>query len=396
MAEKSARKVLFVAYYFPPRGGAGVQRSLKFVKYLRRFGWEPTVLTTTYESRAGAHDESLLAEVPEGTEIVEVPSRESLFVRMGSLGLGRLTGLTLRPDAMVTWARAALPVAHRLCREAPFDCVYTSVQPWSAGLVGLGLKRSLAVPWVSDFRDPWTESLHLEWPSRAHWLLDRKLEEVYLENADRTLVVTPTMKEEFLAGHPHIAPETIEVLYNGFDREDFEAPGGEDDGKFTIVFAGKFQYDHGRASSRETFRLRVRDLATFKPRNVRLDTHSPIYFFKALAEFLSRDEERRSRTRCIFAGSIGRGNMSLAGQLGLDEVVENRGYLPHRDAVRLVKSADALLLPMFSTDDPAERVAYASGKVFEYIAAGRPILALTQEGDARDLALASGLGVAAI
>ncbi|MHC4713028.1 MAG: glycosyltransferase, partial [Planctomycetota bacterium] len=202
--EKGTGKVLFVAYYFPPRGGAGVQRSLKFVKYLRRFGWEPTVLTTDYEKRGGARDDSLLAEIPEGTEIVEVPSKEKFFIGLANAGLGRLTALTLRPDAMATWAKAALPAARRLHAREPFDCVYTSVQPWSAGLVGLSLKRQVGLPWVSDFRDPWTESLHLEWPTRLHWLLDRRLEAVYLENADRTLVVTPTMKEEFLASHPHL------------------------------------------------------------------------------------------------------------------------------------------------------------------------------------------------
>ncbi len=186
MTETGGKRVLFVAYYFPPRGGAGVQRSVKFVKYLRRFGWEPTVLTTVYPKRSGAYDESLLAEVPEGTKVVRVPSREGLFVALGKVGLGRLTGLFLRPDAVVTWVKHAVAAARELHGETPFDLVYTSVQPWSAALVGMKLKTKLSMPWVCDFRDPWTTSLHLEWPSRAHWLRDRALEGRVLAAADRT------------------------------------------------------------------------------------------------------------------------------------------------------------------------------------------------------------------
>ena len=95
MAKGRAKRVLFVAYYFPPRGGAGVQRSVKFVKYLRRFGWEPTVLTCTYEKRSAAYDETLLAEAPEGTKVVRVPSPEGFFVRLSRAGLGRAAGLVL-------------------------------------------------------------------------------------------------------------------------------------------------------------------------------------------------------------------------------------------------------------------------------------------------------------
>lgn len=388
------RRVLFVAYYFPPRGGGGVQRSLKFVKFLRSFGWEPTVLTTEYPPRSPAYDETLLEEVPDETRIVRVESKENLFVNLAERGLGRLTGFLLRPDALVTWVRSALPVARRLHRQEPFDLVYTSVQPWSMGLVGLRMKCEFGLPWVSDFRDPWTKSLHLEWPSRLHWLHDRYLEGRYLRNADRTLVVTPTMRDEFLAEHTDIPPDKVRVVYNGFDEDDFSGPGAADDGKFTIVFTGRFQHDHGGGAA-GGLRARLRQRLTFKPRPVDLETHSPVYFLEALAAMLEKHPERRSQVRVVFAGTIGEGNLALAEQLGLGEIVEHPGYLPHSEAVALVRSADALLLPMFSTDDPAERVAYASGKVFEYLAAGKPILALTQEGDAKDLALESGLGVVA-
>lgn len=394
MLADAPRRVLFVAYYFPPRGGAGVQRSLKFVKFLRSFGWEPTVLTTEYPRRSSAYDETLLDEVPEKMRVVRVASKENLFIRMGERGLGRLTGLLVRPDALVTWVRSAMPVARRLHREEPFDLVCTSVQPWSMGLVGLRMKREFGLPWVSDFRDPWTRSLHLEWPSRLHWLHDRYLEGLYLRNADRTLVVTPTMRDEFLADHPDIPPGKVEVVYNGFDEDDFSRPAAADDGKFTIVFTGRFQHDHGAGSSGE-LRRRLRELLTFKPRSVDLETHSPVYFLEALAAFLEKHPERRAKVRVVFAGIVGEGNLALAESLGLGAVVEHPGYLPHGESVALVKSADALLLPMFSTDDPDERVAYASGKVFEYLAAGKPILALTQAGDAKDLALESGLGVVA-
>ncbi|MCD6404755.1 MAG: glycosyltransferase family 4 protein [Planctomycetes bacterium] len=394
MPHGKTKRVLFVAYYFPPRGGAGVQRSLKFVKYLRCFGWEPTVLTTEYSRGSGAYDESLLREVPEGTRVVRVPSKEGLFISIANKGLGRLVGLVYRPDAMVTWARKAAFVARELHIIEPFDLVYTSVQPWSAGLVGLWLEKNPGIPWVVDFRDPWTASLHLEWPTRLHWLWDRRLERRFLAAADRTLVVTPTMRDEFLAAHPEVPPDRVKVIYNGFDEDDLTAPAAADDGKFTVVFTGRFQYDHRPEASKESFRKRVRHALTYKPREVRLDTHSPVYFLRALNAFLKRFPDRRHKVRVVFAGTVGEGNLRLIRHLGLDDVVWCPGYIPHRDAVGLVNSADVLLLPMFSTLDPNERVAYASGKVFEYIAARKPVLALVQEGDAKDIVEASGLGVA--
>jgi glycosyltransferase involved in cell wall biosynthesis len=387
--------VLFAAYYFPPRGGAGVQRSLKFVKYLRRQGWEPTVLTTGYSRRSAAYDESLAAEVPEGTEVVSVPSDEDFFVRLSRAGLGRAAGFVLRPDTAVTWVRRALAVARRLHVERPFDAVYTSVQPWSIGLLGMDMKRRFGLPWVVDFRDPWSRSMHLVWPTKIHWLLDRRLERQYLEAADVCVVVTPTMADGLREDHPGVDASKIRVIQNGYDVEDADAAPEAEDGKFTVVFTGKFQYDWSADGGGRGLRERLRLAGTYERRDVMLDTHSPIYFLKGLEDFLRRRPQRRPRVRAVFAGLVGRGNEALVGELGLSDVVECPGYLPHTKSVALARSADALLLPMFTTKDGEERVPYASGKVYEYIAARRPILALAQAGDARDVALGSGLGLAA-
>ena len=383
-----------MAYYFPPRGGAPVQRSLKFVKYLREFGWEPTVLTTRFE-RGGAADDSLAGEIPPGTKVVEVPSRERLFIRLAEKGLGRLVGLLLRPDAHIEWAGKAAGAGFGLHNEEPFDLVYTSLQPWSAGYVGLRLSRLARLPWVCDFRDPWTESLHLEWPSRRHFLADRRRERLFLSIAERSLVVTPTMRDEFLAAHPDLAAERVAVLYNGYDEDDMSGPPAADDGRFTVVFTGRFQYDWGESAldgpPGGRLRSRARDLLTYKPRRARIDTHSPVYFLRALAGLLSDRPELRADFRVVFAGTVGEGNRRLIRELGLGDVVECPGYLPHRESVALVRSADALLLPMFS-GRAGERVAYASGKVFEYIAARKPIITLAPEGDAREIASRSRLG----
>lgn len=396
MPASEAKRVLFVAYYFPPRGGAGVQRSLKFVKYLRRFGWEPTVLTCPYENRRAAYDDSLLAEVPEGTAVVRVPSNEQFFIRLSRAGLGRLTSFLVRPDSCAPWARRALEVARGLHEQKPFDAVYTSLQPWGAGLVGLNMSRSAGLPWVCDYRDPWVRSMHLVWPTRMHWKKDFALERQYVTAAARTVTATETMRELMLADHPMLDSRRIVAIDNGYDEEDVEtAAAVSDDGKFTIVFAGKFQHDWRERRRRFDPWGRFRALGTYGRRDVVLDTHSPIYFFEALARFLRRAPEKRKNIRVVLAGQTGKGNEALAAKLGLADVTEFKGYVPHADALALVASADALLLPMFSTENPCERVPYASGKIFEYMAARRPILALTQAGDARDLALRSGLAVAA-
>jgi glycosyltransferase involved in cell wall biosynthesis len=394
MADAGAKRVLFVAYYFPPRGGVSVQRSLKFVKYLRRFGWEPTVLTIDHERRSGIYDETLTSEIPEGTRVVRVPSHEKFFVDLAGWGLGRLAGLVFRPDAQVTWVRRALARAMELHAEKPFDVVYTSVQPWSAGLVGMKFKERTGVPWVSDFRDPWTRSLSLVWPTKHHWRHDLALEGKYLQAADRTLAVTPTIRDGFLEDHRSVSGEKIVVLHNGYDAEDLDGEAAGDDGKFTVVFTGRFQADYGRPAHAGAWET-LRSVGTYYRKGVWPTTHSPEYFLKGLADFLSRTPAARGKVRVVFAGAVSEGNKRLAPELGLEDIVECPGFLPHAKAVSLMKSADALFLPMWTTVNASERVPYASGKVFEYIAARRPILALVPEGDAKDIAVGSGLGVTA-
>jgi len=394
VTETRTRRVLFVAYYFPPMGGSGVERPLQFVKHLRRYGWEPTVLTAWPDASAQL-DETLLSDVPRGAEVIALASDERLFRTAARLGLGRLSALLFRPDAQVMWARRALAAARRVHGARPFDLVFTTAQPWSAGLVGLRLKEETGLPWVSDFRDPWTRSLHLAWPTRRHWRRDLALEGRFLAAADRTLAVTPTMRDEFLADHADVDARRVEVLYNGFDEDGGFAPARPPNCRFTIVFAGRFRHDWRADGLASRLAARLRMLAAYRRRGARVDTHSPVYFLRALSRFLKESPERRVRTRVVFAGVVGKGNKALIAALGLGDVVECVGRLPRAASLELMRSADALLLPMFSTDDPRERVAYASGKIFEYMSARRPILALTQEGDAKDLALASGLGIVA-
>jgi len=170
-----SRNVLFVAYYFPPRCGSGVQRSAKFAKYLPHYGYDPVVLTSALSDIPSARDGGMLRELSDVT-ICRARSHEAFLRKLAAAGAGPLVSLLLRPDAQILWRRHALEAARGIAARHKIDLVYTSVQPWSSALVGLELKRTLGVPWVLDFRDLWAECTHATWPTRLHHALDRSLE----------------------------------------------------------------------------------------------------------------------------------------------------------------------------------------------------------------------------
>lgn len=354
-----------MTYYFPPSGGAGVQRPLKWVRYLREHGVEPVVLTV----RAGAYpvlDPSIEADVPFGTVVVRTPAPdpfglygrltgrsrgEAVAARTGTVGqseaLPERAARWVRanlfvPDARVGWVPFAFRAARRLHHEAPFDAVLTTGPPHSAHLVGRALRRRLGVPWTADLRDPWTDIHYADALGRsaAAQRLDARLEASVLREADALVTVTAPLRDAFAAR----SGRSVALVRNGFDPADFAGPPPPV-GPFEILYTGTL-YDVPGTLLDAMERLRAEGLDV------------PLRVVGPAPEALLAEGERR----------------------GLGGLVHVEPAVPHTAAVARMRSAALLLLTV-------EAWSYAAGvvpgKTYEYLASGRPVLGLgPPDGDA--------------
>ena len=215
------KRLLIITYYWPPTGGSGVQRWVKFSKYLPQFGWQPVIYTPENPERL-AYDESLLEDIPACAEIIRTRIVEPYGIyrrltgKKGGTEVNPVSGgsktamqrLALRvrgnffiPDPRVSWVRPSMRFLKRYLREHPVDAVVTTGPPQSMHLIGLGLKKALGVRWLADFRDPWTEMFYYKhlglWKpaDRRHHELERQV----LDAADRVIAVTPYVRDDFAA-----------------------------------------------------------------------------------------------------------------------------------------------------------------------------------------------------
>lgn len=375
-------RLLLVTYYFPPSGGAGVQRPLKWVKYLPQAGVQPIVVTV----REGAYpqrDPSLLAEIPPGVSVHRTAavdpfglyarltgrSREAaVAARTDDVGQGGgvaerlarwLRANVFVPDARVGWVPFALARALHLHRTEGFDVVVTTGPPHSVHLVGWALGRFANVPWIADFRDPWTDIHYLGALPRARPVarLDAALERAVLHAADAVVTVSPSWARLLAerAGRP------VEVIPNGYDPADFEAVRG---GGFAV---------RERRGAGPPVVVHVGSL--YKARN-------PHALWAALAA-----EPDLARVRVV--GRVGEAVRAAADAAGAR--VEWVPYVPHAEAVAALCEADVLLL---ATEPQAHEAGHVTGKLYEYVATGRPVLGLGDpHGDAAVVLAETGAGV---
>lgn len=357
------RRVLVIAYYFPPMGLSGVQRTSKFVKYLPDHGWQPTVLTVDTVGYY-AKDESLLEELADrDVRIVRTPPAGPgrLFVRRGTLRLpsertrkflSRLSDTFFIPDNKIGWKRAAVSTALALHRETPFDVIFSTAPPFTDFLIGAAVKAAIGKPLVLDYRDPWhaypfrfdATPFH----RRKHAALERRV----LKASNRVVTTNRRVKEMLIARYPFLTYHDIDILPQGFDPADFAPPPGRGNdgvaprrpGTMRFTYAGVFWED------------RV-----------------PTYFLEALAAALARRPALRDRLEAVFVGNFRDENLRLVERLGLKDVVRVVGYVPHRTCVRWLQESD--LLWMIVGDDSG-----SPGKAYEYIGARKPILGCVPEG----------------
>lgn len=360
----ASKRVLMIAYHFPPAAGSsGIQRTLRFVQHLLRFGWQPTVLsaaTCAYERTS----EDLLAEVPAEIEVM----RGAALDASRHLALaGRYPGFLARPDRWATWWLGGVCTGLLALRRQRYDLLWSTFPIATAHRIGASLQRRSGLPWVADFRDPMAQDGYPEEP--ALWRSYKRVEEMTVHRAARSVFTTPSALEHYRALYgPQVSAERFALIENGYDESSFAdaavPPAPLNPGKLTLLHSGTVY-----PSERDPTRL-----------------------FDALAELRSRGLVNATgfslRLRASEHDAIIR---QLASERGVGDLIELLPPMPYRDAMIEMQAADALLLMQASNCN-----AQVPAKLYEYLRARRPILALTDPaGDTARVLRDSGVDLIA-
>jgi glycosyltransferase involved in cell wall biosynthesis len=363
MMNDGFRKVLIIAYYFPPMGLSGVQRTVKFAKFLPKYGWKPTVLTVE-PTGYYAFDDTLLKEAEEaGVKIVRTNSydvnhffRKQGIVKMPSERVRKILqffgDLIFIPDTKIGWKITAVKTASNLLAQEKFDLIFATAPPQTDFLIGAALKHKFEIPLVVDYRDAWLEYPFKYFPTPLHRFWHRHLEKRVLKAADRVVVTHRRVKECILRRHPFVDYNEVVIISQGFDPEDLPA----------VV------------SERRTkpVRMRITHAGTFYAER------SPGVFFQALANVLRSNPRIRGRVEVNLIGNAREEDKRLVKHLDLQDAVNFLGYLPHRDCVKYLSEADLL---WFVIDNDFQ----TPGKLYEYFGTRRPMIASLVEGYTKQL-----------
>lgn len=357
------RRLLVLCYFYPPLAGGGVHRVLGFTRYLPEHGWDCTVVCASAEDY-WVTDPTLEARTSGGTEVLRVRGGSALSAllrwrrgrpgeRSGRLfsGLRRLSDWWLLPDSYIGWARRARRVAAARLARGGIDAILSSSPPDSVHLAALALRRGAAIPWVADFRDPWIGLTFRDPPTAWHRARQAALERAVLEGCDLALTASRTHAGA-IGARSGGRPRRVLHLPNGFEPGIAVAvrdPGasGDPGGRFSVIYTGTMSQ---------------------MP-----DTE---VFLEALHEVLSRRPEARRRLRATLAGPFESGYRDRAVALGLTGIVEFTGPRPHDETRRLQREAALLMLWK-----PRGIPTMVPGKLYEYLDAGRPIVALLEGGE---------------
>jgi len=356
------KRLLMIVNFFPPAAGGGVYRPLSFVKHLSRASWDVTVVTPR-PGEFWISDPELEAGIPAGVRVVRTGSLSGLRAMnvfrgggsrrsSGGFGLLRALGeLFLVPDTYVGWVPFARRAAAELCREEPFDIVYSTSPPDSSHLVARSVARRFGLPWVADFRDPWIALRLRRPPTPIHRSLHERMERSVME-AGAVLVTTASHGEALRAAYPGAR---VERVPNGYEEEDFEGLEGVEPPRrpFTILHGGMLTL--GR---------------TIGP------------FLDGLSIFCRERPDARGDIRAVFLGSRETKNEELTARAGLGGVVSFEDNVGHAECVKRERSSHVLLLIKHGDERYSGLV---PGKLYEYLGARRPVLALVPEGEAADI-----------
>lgn len=361
-------KVLIITYYWPPSAGGGVQRWLKFVKYLSRFGYVPIVYTPK-NPNAPATDPGLEKDIPQGITVIKTTIREpyQLYRLFTGRGKKETPGAAFAsekkhtlpeklanwvrsnffiPDARVLWIKPSVTFLSGYLQKHNVDLIVSTGPPHSMHLIGMKLRKKLDIPWIADFRDPWTgidyydELLLTSWADKKH----KKLERQVLQTADHVITVSRANKEAFeRMGFRHIS-----VITNGYDPDDLVTDTVKPDKAFSIAHIGTFMYNR-----------------------------NPKTLWQTLSKLVSENPEFAKDLEIKLAGKVDKRIIKQIYHHHLEAFLAQKGYLPHNQAILELKRSQILLLVINKT---GHNRGMLTGKVFEYISSSRPVLCIGPKG----------------
>jgi glycosyltransferase involved in cell wall biosynthesis len=375
------RRILLLAYYFPPIGGAGAQRNTKLARYLPEVGWGLSVVTGPGmpNYRWTPVDGSMLDEIPAETRVHRVPGPEP----PRSAGWRDRAERWLRFQSVWQrwWENHVVALALDVGRDA--DLVYASLAPFTTSRAAERVARGLRKPLVVDLEDPWAFDEMLIYPTALHRRLDLGRMRQALRAADGIVMNTSEAAERVRERFPELAGIPVAAIPNGYDAADFAGPAPDKDGAFRIVHTGSLHTDLGLRHRRLKS---VRRLLGGATPGVDLLTRSHVYVFEAVSQLVREHPELQHRVELHLAGSLTQADRDVVGGSPL---VREHGFLSHHETLELMRSADLVFLPMHDVPE-GQRVAIVPCKTYEYLASGRPILAAVPDGDARDLLAEAG------
>lgn len=377
------KKVLIITYYWPPSGGAGVQRVLKLVKYLRQNNWEPVIYTAD-EAEYPILDASLAKDIPEGVTVIRkklwepysfykkfIGQKKDQKVYSGFLSENKKSSFAQKvsvwirgnffiPDARCFWIKPSVRFLSEYLKQNPVDAIISSGPPHTTHLIARGVKRKTNLPWIADFRDPWTqidfyEQLMLTSLADAK---HKKLERSVLKEADKVITVSWNWAKDLEA----IGKRKIEIITNGFDEDDFSASGStQPDTKFSLSHIGSLNGDRNAEN-----------------------------FWVALKELCNDDAQFKTD---LIIRLIGKNDFSVyqsIEQNGLNNQLEKIEYIPHGETGKYQQRSSVLLLFLNNTPNV---LGIIPGKLFEYLAARRPILVIgNSNGDSARIVTETNAG----
>jgi len=344
-------------------GMGGVQRTAKFTKYMRNFGWQPHVLTvnpTVYLAK----DEFLLRDVEKAGVIIHRTGAKnennghhkvvSFKKDSNRKLLSNLSQMFLIPDSKILWKKKALALGSEIIEKNNIDIIYSTAPPYTDFLIAVKLKQKYGIPVVLDYRDSWIDCPNNFYPTPIHKNMHRKMEDYVLRIADGAITINSRIKELIIEKYPFVDDENIKVIPQGFDSEDFTAADGfkPENEKFRITYSGSF-----------------------------LNYYTPKHFLDALKQIFNNRPDVRDKIEAMFIGTFPDEYKKYAEDNGISSSLNFTGYVEHSTVTRFLCNSHVLWMMINKTE---RSDLHSTGKLYEYFGAHRPIIACVPDGVARN------------